>query len=73
MFNRSRSLMAGLMAAVGLGAFAGVPSLPNTGRAYRGPTQSRRKASAHKNGMPSGYSGAKLARKAMQGKIGIRG
>jgi hypothetical protein len=45
-------------------------ALPRTG--YRGGTPSRRNA-RNKDDLPSGYPGAKLARKALAGKCTIRG
>lgn len=42
-----------------------------SGRVWRGATPSRNKG-INKDGLPSGYPGAKLARKAAQGKLTLR-
>lgn len=59
-----------------LGAMLGGFSLPisiNTGSTFRGPTPSaRRKGLIDKSGLPRGYPGAKLHRRAIQKGIGVK-
>lgn len=77
-----RSLIGMIAAALGLG-MSSLPTVPLTRTTYRGPTPSRRIRSQSKaayngcvqsdkdDGMPRGYPGAKLARKARQGYLAV--
>jgi hypothetical protein len=59
-----------LAAALGQSAFANLPTMHAP---FRGPTPSaRKKGLINKQGLPSGYPGAKLARRALQSGITVK-
>lgn len=64
-------LFALLAAAMGSAAFSSPVALSHS--TFRGPTPAaRRKGLIDKSGLPSGYPGAKLARRAIQKSIGVK-
>lgn len=62
-----------LLATAMAGSFSLSKLLEPNAQAYRGPTPpARKKGRIDKSGLPRGYPGAKLARRAMQKGIGVR-